>query len=71
MTRAGDVYDRLREWEERGIPGRYHDRANTLSIMGCPRAKRVHWLVGWVQSRAVIEGVGLKQDCSQVQEALG
>jgi len=40
MTRAGDIYNRLREWEEHGIPGRCHDRANTLSIMGCSRAKR-------------------------------
>ena len=34
MTSAGDVYDRLREWEERGIPGRYHDHANTLPYWG-------------------------------------
>ena len=35
--------------------GRYHVHANTLSMMGCSRAKEMYWLLGRVQIRVVIE----------------
>ena len=40
MTRAGDVYDRLRERKEHGILGGYHDRPITVSIWGAPEPSR-------------------------------
>jgi hypothetical protein len=64
MTRASNVYCRLRERMECGTG------AGIMTIQmhdGCSRTKPVYWLLGWVQSRVVIEG-GLKQNGSQVQQ---
>ena len=35
---------------ERGIRGGYHDHANIVSMIGCPRVKQVHWLSDLVLS---------------------
>ena len=43
----------------RGISEWYHDQLSTVSMIECFRDKRVRRLVGWVQSRTIIEGVGL------------
>jgi len=67
MTRAGNIYDRLREQKEGGILERYHDHPNIVSMLGRFRTKKVHWLLRLAQSRAVVEGVAFKQDRSQVQ----
>ena len=58
----------------RGIPEWYHDQLSTVSMIECFRDKQVRRLVSWVQSRTIIEGVGLSQNRLQVQsreEALG
>ena len=37
----------------------YHDHTNIVSVIGCPRAKQVHWLPDLVLS-PLLMGVGLK-----------
>ena len=45
----------MRERKEGGILGRAYVHANTLSMMGCSRAKEMYWLLSRVQIRVVIE----------------
>ena len=58
--RTSDVYSTI-DYEggrdviyERG----YGDHPNTVSMMWCSRARRLYLILGWVQIRVVIEGVG-------------
>ena len=50
MIRAGDVYYRVRERKERGIPARCDDHANMWGT------KQLYCLLGWVQIHVVIDG---------------
>ena len=72
QDKAREVYHRLREPNERGIQKRYHDHANTVSMIGCPRAKQAHSLLDPVLS--LLMGAGLKLNRLHVQlreKALG